>query len=271
MSYRRSTTVSSGNEEEDNKRNSQQARTSWKRIGEIARRAGSDDLSVTDGEEDLTEEQAEERRNQKLEARLQREKYAKLMDLQYWLEMVDQKHRYGSNLRAYHAEWKNANTNENFFYWLDRGEGRNVELPTISREKLEKEQVRYLSWEERYNYLVEIDDQGLFRWAKNGELVSTNIHFKDSVDGIVPKDDETPEYVRSFSSTSSDSLSSSQSAYSSWNSAEGDHYTNNDLKKAKGFKKIQQVTPATILDHLLRGTVKPGTWIFVSTRALPVR
>ena len=35
-----------------------------------------------------------------------------MMDLQYFLEMVDLKHRYGSNLRTYHEEWKKADTKE---------------------------------------------------------------------------------------------------------------------------------------------------------------
>lgn len=265
LTHRRIPTASSGNEEEDRKQNSKNARHSWKRITEIARHAGSDDVSDTEDEDDMTEEQREEHRRKKAEARREREKTAKLMDLQYFLEMVDEKHRYGSNLRAYHQEWKSADTNENFFYWLDQGEGKNVELPTVSRERLEKEQVRYLSREERYKYLVEIDKEGKLRWAKNGELVSTSVHYKDSVEGIVPKDDETPEYARARrSSTSSSSSSSSDSAYSSQASAEGDHYVNRDLKEAKGFKKIQHVSAATILDHLLRGTVKPNTWIFVS-------
>ena len=43
------------------------------------------------------------------------------MGLEYFLEMVDTKHRYGSHLRSYHAEWKKADTTQNFFYWLDFG------------------------------------------------------------------------------------------------------------------------------------------------------
>ena len=58
-----------------------------------------------------------------------------MMDLPYFLEMVDIKHRYGSNLRTYHAEWKKADTHENYFYWLDHGEGKDVELPTVSMIK----------------------------------------------------------------------------------------------------------------------------------------
>lgn len=34
----------------------------------------------------------------------------------YWLEMVDSKHRYGTNLKGYHAKWnEDENTTQNFF------------------------------------------------------------------------------------------------------------------------------------------------------------
>jgi len=119
------------------------ARLNWKRAREAARHAASDDTSDTDGENDMTPEQKEEYRNKKREAKKELEKAGKMMDLQYWLEMVDTKHRYGSNLRAYHNEWKKSSTHENFFHWLDEGEGRNIELPTVSRQRLEDEQVHH--------------------------------------------------------------------------------------------------------------------------------
>lgn len=198
------------------------------------------------------------------------------MDLQYFLEMVDQKHRYGSNLRAYHDHWKKAATNENFFYWLDKGEGRTFEHPTVSRERLEKEQVRYLSREERLNYLVKIDHEGRLCWAKNGERINTTTEYKDSVNGIVPVDDDTPAYgpngqllhdgqSKNFRHSRSSSISSSSSSSSAEHSDdEGEHYVNEDLDSAKGIKKIKHVSAATILNHLLRSSVKPNSWIFVS-------
>jgi hypothetical protein len=195
-----------------------------------------------------------------------------MMDLQYFLEMVDVKHRYGSNLRAYHEQWKKADTNENFFYWLDNGEGKRVELPTVSRERLDKERVRYLSREERLNYLVKVDSDGRLCWAKNGERISTTVEYKDSINGIVPKNDETPAYgpdgkmhsgqSRNFSRGSSVSSSSSDST-PEHSDVEGEHYVNNNLEQAKGVAKIRHVSAATILNHLLRGSVKPNSWIFV--------
>lgn len=83
------------------------------------------------------------------------------MGLEYFLEMVNSKHRHGSNLRAYHTAWKNSLSNQNFVYWLDYGEGKDVELPQCTRVQLEKDQVQYLSPKERFNYLVNVDDAGI--------------------------------------------------------------------------------------------------------------
>ena len=98
-------------------------------------------------------------------------KSAKQMDLSYFLEMVDLKHRYGSNLRKYHAEWKARPTHENFFYWLDHGEGREVEVEKCSRERLEAMQVRYLGREERRFYEVVVDKDGKLVWRKDVSLM----------------------------------------------------------------------------------------------------
>jgi hypothetical protein len=244
-------------------------------VGEIARRAGADDPeSASETDDDESPEGREEYRKQRLEGRAEREKTAKMMDLQYFLEMVDQKHRYGSNLRAYHEQWKKAETNENFYYWLDYGDGKNFEHPTVSRERLESEQVRYLSREERLNYLVTVDDEGRLCWAKNGNRISTSPDFKDSLNGIVPKDDDSPAYgpngkllhdgqSKNLRRSSMSSMSSDSGSEHS--DVEGEHYVNEDLNQAKGMSKLKYVSAATVLNHLLRGSVKPNSWIFVSS------
>lgn len=229
-------------------------------MGEIARRAGGDDpINELDDDDQRTKAQ------QKADLR----ENAKVMDLQYWLEMVDQKHRYGSNLRAYHEQWKKSETHENFFYWLDNGNGKDFEHPTVSRERLEKEQVRYLSREERLQYLVKIDDEGRLCWAKNGERINTTIDYKDSVNGIVPKDDSTPAYapggkLYSGSSRRSSTDSSSSDSSAEHSDIEGEHYVNHDLEQSKGLAKVKYVSAATVFNHLLRKTVKPNSWIFVA-------
>jgi hypothetical protein len=263
--------------------NSEAARQKWKRVGEIARRAGADDpQDASLSESELPPEERTEQRRKQSDDRSTREKTAKMMDLQYFLEMVDQKHRYGSNLRAYHAEWKKAETHENFFYWLDKGEGKNFEHPTVSRERLEREQVRYLSREERLSYLVTIDNEGRLCWAKNGERINTTTAYKDSVNGIVPVDDDTPAFgpngkvlfdgqskvFKQRSGSGSVSSFSSSSSSLEHSDVEGEHYVNEDLKSAKGISKIKHVSAATILNHLLRSSVKPNSWIFVSCTTL---
>jgi hypothetical protein len=261
--------------EQRERANSEAARQNWKRVGEIARRAGADDPdSASQTDDDESSEGRAEYRKKRVEGRAEREKTAKMMDLQYFLEMVDQKHRYGSNLRAYHEHWKKAETHENFFYWLDYGDGKKFEHPTVSRERLEKEQVRYLSREERLNYLVRVDEEGRLCWVKNGERINTTTEYKDSVNGVVPKDDDTPAYgpngqllhdgqSKNLRRKSSLSSLSSDSA-SEHSDVEGEHYVNEDLSKAKGVSKLKHVSAATILNHLLRSSVKPNSWIFVS-------
>jgi hypothetical protein len=245
------------------------ARDNWHRLGAIASRAAADDLD--DESEDVDSDgdgsdDAEKRRKSKLEAKAERAKNAKQMDLQYWLEMVDGQHRYGSHLRAYHQVWQQEDTHENFFYWLDHGEGKHLDLPIVSRKQLDADKVRYLSREERQNYLVRIDKEGRLCWAHNGIRITTSTAYKDSVDGIVPKDDveHQPwalpvENPGTFSSDESDTMSTGH-----MDDTEAQHYVNHDLRAARGVKKLKYVSAATILNHLLQKSVKPNSWIFVA-------
>lgn len=45
-------------------------------------------------------------------------------------------------------------------YWLDYGEGKDLDLEDRPRSRLDSEFVRYLSREERQKYLVKIDKNG---------------------------------------------------------------------------------------------------------------
>lgn len=262
------------------KRNTSAAMMNWKKVGLITRRAGGDEESDEEesgDEKNLTPEEKEALRKKRAEKKLVRQKAAKIMDLQYFLEMVDVKHRYGSNLRTYHETWKASDTNENFFYWLDYGEGRYIDNAACPRERLEREQVRYLSKEERLNYLVKIDKEGRLCWAKNGARIDTTQRFKDSIHGIVPATDDTPAYTppsgeaarhshshnRKLSRTST-STSSSSSSESEAEDERAEKYANPEFDNAKGMKKIKHVSAATIFNKLLRGSVKKNTWIFVA-------
>ncbi|KAI9744406.1 MAG: hypothetical protein M1818_001935 [Claussenomyces sp. TS43310] len=253
----------------------------WKKVGMIARRAAGDEEPDTDSEDenapgDSTAEQLQERRKKKEAMTRQRRKTAKMMDLQYWLESVDQYHRYGSNLRTYHQQWLNADTHENFFKWLDEGDGRFVDCAGCPRERLNRERVRYLSREERFNYLVKINKDGLFCWAKNGELIDTTVKYKDSIHGIVADDDATPAYAfpaveastgrQDLDSSTSDASHSEQDEPSEQEASiiRGDRSCSPKLNKPRSVKKIRHVSAATIFDKLLRSSVKTNTWIYVA-------
>lgn len=235
-----------------------QARESWKRVGSIARHAGGND-NIGDGiAADENGQYAGIGRTPTNVSAIDSENASKMMDIQYFLEMVDTKHRYGSNLRKYHNYWKNSPSNQNFFYWLDYGDGKNVDLPQCPRDRLEKGQVRYLTREERMNYLVKVDEVGRFRWAKNGERVTTDSEkFRDSINGVVPVGDKTPRFkgnspegneIADISSSSSNSDDESESA----------------KNEAKPVKKPVYVSPAAIFNRLTKSSSKKkDKWIFV--------
>jgi hypothetical protein len=254
----------------------------WLRATKIAERAGAYDTSGSsmDGSEDsdisekeakdqsISQEERQKRHQRRSEARA---KTSKMMDLQYFLELVDQKHRYGSSLRKYHNYWKTQDTKQSFFYWLDEGDGKEVELPECSRERLDREQVRYLSREERLNYLVNVDNDGLLVWAKNGEKVWTKDElYKDSIHGIVPITSSVPAFKYNIApdgvepgSTSSDG--DDESDEDGKEGDEGTRYVNEDFHRAKGPAKIKYVNAAVIFNHLIRNSMKKGhKWIFVS-------
>lgn len=254
----------------------------WLRVTKIAERAGAYDSSETSTgsseDADISEKEAKDQSLSQVEHRKRhqrraeaRAKTSKMMDLQYFLELVDQKHRYGSNLRKYHNYWKTQDTKQSFFYWLDEGDGKHVELPECSRERLDREQVRYLSREERLKYLVNVDQDGLLVWAKNGEKVWTKDElYKDSIDGIVPITSPTPAFKYNVPPEGVESGSTSSESDDERNEDgkegdEGSRYVNGDFHCAKGPAKIKYVNSAVIFNHLIRTSMKKGhKWIFVS-------
>ncbi|KXT15666.1 hypothetical protein AC579_6137 [Pseudocercospora musae] len=247
-------------------------RSRWAHAGKIALQAGNDNTSESDDRSSHAESMARKRAK-----KAEREKYAKMMGLDYFLEMVDQKHRYGSSLRRYHQEWMKSDTRENFFYWLDYGEGKDLDLPDRPRERLDREQVRYLSVEERRKYLVRIDDQGRFVWDKDGKPITTSLDFKDSIDGIVHSSEDKPTWREVTTGekaaaaaaaaeawdTSSDS-SSIASKISTGSHEDASKYANEEFHDAKGLSKLNHISVDALMNHLLRKTTKKNTWIFVA-------
>ncbi|WVQ74548.1 hypothetical protein IAR50_004149 [Cryptococcus sp. DSM 104548] len=224
---------------------------------------------------------------------------SKALEQQHWLEMIDGKHRYGSNMKFYFRKWKEAETSDNFFRWLDKGEGKDLDLEEMPRERLETERITYLTAEKRLNYLVKVDNDGLLRWARTGELVDTAAgQWQDAGDGggIIPagqdeEDDEEDDipvsgdpyaapkkhlpkpklslatsHSQSNASTSSFSSDSWSAQSSDLDENEDTHYvgldrTNNGSWLSRHRKKI---TPGGVRKELLRKTVRRNTWIYVS-------
>lgn len=142
-------------------------------------------------------------------------------------------------------------------------------MQTVPRERLDREQVRYLSREERLNYLVAVDKEGRLCWKRNGQRIDTSVEWKDSAHGIVPVGDtSTPEHAQQAAAEAAPAGRLPSEDGSNTNSSSSaderrDRYVNRSLEKSPRAKKVLHVSPATILNHLLRKTVKKNTWIFV--------
>ncbi|KAG0450212.1 hypothetical protein HPP92_026886 [Vanilla planifolia] len=93
---------------------------------------------------------------------LSKDEKAQKLALQHWLEAIDPRHRYGHNLHIYYAVWFASESTEPFFYWLDVGDGREVNIEKCPRSKLNQQCIKYLGPKEREAYEVIV---------KNGKLV----------------------------------------------------------------------------------------------------
>ncbi|CAK7339122.1 unnamed protein product [Dovyalis caffra] len=96
---------------------------------------------------------------------------AQKLALQHWLEAIDPRHRYGHNLHFYYLKWLHSKSREPFFYWLDIGEGKEVNLEKCPRSKLQQQCIKYLGPMERKAYEVVIEDGKLLK--ESGELLHT--------------------------------------------------------------------------------------------------
>lgn len=252
------------------------AKLNWRRAGWVAEHAGRGDGPTSRPRPDSPPDAG-------LSCQSTGSSVNMLMDLRYFLEMVDQHHRYGANLLMYHEFWQRQDTRQNFFMWLDHGPGKDLDLPLCSREKLDRERIRYLSREERKDYLVNVDGQGRLRWAKNGELITTSAQdYKDSMHGIVSKatpdqafpDQEVQDELavdRALADRMAlaghmrpDTSASDTSASSGLGNSDEEKAPARPVESNPSSKRHFHVSPATILNHLLRASVKPGTWIYVA-------
>ncbi|KAJ8534039.1 hypothetical protein K7X08_007363 [Anisodus acutangulus] len=87
---------------------------------------------------------------------LSRDGKAQKLAFQHWIEAIDPRHRYGHSLHMYYEYWCKTDAGQPFFYWLDLGDGKKVDLKECPRSKLQKQSIKYLGPQERehYEYLV---------------------------------------------------------------------------------------------------------------------
>ncbi|KAH6827585.1 calmodulin-binding family protein [Perilla frutescens var. hirtella] len=103
---------------------------------------------------------------------LSKDEKARKLALQHWLEAIDPRHRYGHNLHFYYSHWLQCDSKQPFFYWLDVGQGWNVNLERCPRSKLQQQCIKYLGPTERCAYEVIIRN-GRFMYKQKGTALDT--------------------------------------------------------------------------------------------------
>nr|DAD49021.1 TPA_asm: hypothetical protein HUJ06_018958 [Nelumbo nucifera] len=103
---------------------------------------------------------------------LSKDEKAQKLALQHWLEAIDPRHRYGHNLHFYYDIWFKSESTQPFFYWLDVGDGKEINLEKCPRNVLQRQCIKYLGPKEREAYEV-IVDSGMLVYKQNGMLVDT--------------------------------------------------------------------------------------------------
>ncbi|XP_073288038.1 IQ domain-containing protein IQM3-like [Primulina huaijiensis] len=98
---------------------------------------------------------------------LSKDEKAQKLAFQHWIEAIDPRHRYGHSLHIYYDEWCKSNAGQPFFYWLDLGDGKEVDLKELPRSKLRQQCIKYLGPQERehYEYVV-VDGKLLQKLSK---------------------------------------------------------------------------------------------------------
>ncbi|XWS16211.1 hypothetical protein CRYUN_Cryun34aG0065700 [Craigia yunnanensis] len=92
--------------------------------------------------------------------------------LQHWLEAIDPSHRYGNNLHLYYVVWFESGSSQPFFYWLDVGDGKEVNVDKCPRTILQRQCIKYLGPKEREAYEV-ILERGKLIYKKSKAAVNT--------------------------------------------------------------------------------------------------
>ncbi|KAF7806741.1 IQ domain-containing protein IQM1-like [Senna tora] len=104
---------------------------------------------------------------------LSKDDKAQKLALQHWLEAIDPRHRYGHNLHFYYDIWFESQSIQPFFYWLDVGDGKEINLEKCPRATLQRQFIKYLGPKEREEYEV-IVEEGKLVYRQDGRLVDTD-------------------------------------------------------------------------------------------------
>ncbi|XP_044983797.1 IQ domain-containing protein IQM6-like [Hordeum vulgare subsp. vulgare] len=111
---------------------------------------------------------------------LSKDEKAQKLALQHWLEAIDPRHRYGHNLHYYYKCWLRCDSQQPFFYWLDVGEGKEINLEDhCPRWKLLQQCIRYLGPREREFYEVTIENK-MMMYRLSRKIVDTSEGPKDA-------------------------------------------------------------------------------------------
>ncbi|GFY98470.1 calmodulin-binding family protein [Actinidia rufa] len=103
---------------------------------------------------------------------LSKDEKAQKLALQHWLEAIDPRHRYGHNLHLYYDIWFESESTQPFFYWLDVGDGKEVNIKSCPRSKLQHQCIKYLGPKERETYEVVVQN-GKLVYKQSGYFVET--------------------------------------------------------------------------------------------------
>ncbi|WCJ42708.1 calmodulin-binding family protein [Euphorbia peplus] len=103
---------------------------------------------------------------------LSKDEKAQKLALQHWLEAIDPRHRYGHNMHFYYDVWFKSESTQPFFYWLDVGDGKEVNLEKCPRSVLQRQCIQYLGPKEREAYEVVVES-GRLVYRQTRSVVDT--------------------------------------------------------------------------------------------------
>ncbi|GMI92598.1 IQ-motif protein 1, embryo sac development arrest 39 [Hibiscus trionum] len=100
-----------------------------------------------------------------------KDKKAQKLALQHWLEAIDPRYRYGHNLHFYYDVWSASKSTQPFFYWLDVGDGKELNLNKCQRTCLQRQCIKYLGPKEREAFEVTVES-GKLVYKQSGCLLT---------------------------------------------------------------------------------------------------